>query len=155
MEASLALIEICKIGMIVSIIVCIAGLALAVLMYFKYDIKTIRAIRSGKAEAMSVQKMQEQNLQTGQLRKQVDLDFTTDNLKNGKKSKNKSGRLNTAEKTELPGCETTPLASEMVSTPEETVTGNTYSQQPEESMSLPIKFVIIEENVIIHTDEIV
>ena len=62
-------------------------------MYFKYDIKTIRAIRSGKAEAMSVQKMQEQNLQTGQLRKQVDLDFTTDNLKNGKKSKNKSGRL--------------------------------------------------------------
>ena len=153
MEASLALIQICKIGMIVSIVICALSIALAVWMFFKNDIRTIHAIRSGKAERISIQQMNEDNMKTGQLRKEVDLDFASTTNTKSKKLKSKSGKLK--HTNDLSGGETVPLHRE---TP---VSGNTAVNVSEETVvdapvrPLPIMFDIIEETVIIHTDEIV
>lgn len=173
METSLALIEICKIGMIVSIIISVVGIGLAVLMFFKYDIRTIHAIRTGKAEAISVRKMNEDNLKTGQIQKEIDLDFTTGNLKS-KKLKNKSGKLDKPVEFDTPDMETMPLSEAQTDGAEylidETVIPSNAAapvnescttvlhqreEQQEKCTELPIKFDIIEEIIIIHTDEVV
>lgn len=141
MESTLALIHICQIGQIVSAVVCVAAIALAVFLFFKFDISMIHAIRTGKAQEMSVKRMKEKSEKTGQLEKKVNLDYTTDSLgprrKTEEKKKSASGS---------PGLETTPLQSGSRAAP---------AQETDVGKSFGIKFNIIEEILVLHTDEVV
>ena len=91
------LIELYNTARIISLIVLIAGAALAVFLFIRFDIRTIYGIRSGKAQKKMVQQMKDQNMLTGKLRREIDFDDTTEGLaKSGKTGK--SGRFSRSEK---------------------------------------------------------
>lgn len=65
MEQTANILNICFIALLV---LGIVFLAIAVVLFFLFDIKTIYSIRTGRAQAKAVKEMAETNAQTGHLR---------------------------------------------------------------------------------------
>lgn len=134
MERALALMKLCRIGTIVSAIIFVLAAALAVYLFIKYDVRTLLAIQNGKAEQISVKKMKEKAIETGQLEMKIDLDYETDNLK--KKNRRNTGKTaKTAAADAVAG--TVALDTQPVSY------GAAYG----------IRFDLLEEIVVTHTSE--
>jgi len=126
------LLQIYQIGRIASAVICVLALALAVYLFFKFDIRMIHAIRTGRAQELSEKRGKDKQQKAEAPEKKVDLDFTTDTLKPKRRTEGKKN------KTAAP-LETMPLAAKS------TDLGAAYG----------IKFVLSEETVLIHTDETV
>ena len=131
MERALAMMNLCRIGTIVSAAIFVLTAALAVYLFIKYDVRTLYAIQNGKAERVSVRKIKEKAVQTGQLEMKIDLDYDTDNLK-------KRGRRNTAK---------TAAAEEIGGTVALDTQPGSYGDV------YGIRFDLTEEIVVIHTSE--
>lgn len=71
---------IADIGFWVCLGLTLFGLVLAGWSFWKYDIRNVYMIRSGKARQISVSKMQEKNQMTGKLRDDMDFDYTQDTM---------------------------------------------------------------------------
>lgn len=67
MDNTERLISIYHTGFVVSAILLVAGILLAILFFFIFDIRTIFLIRTGKAKQQTIDEMKEKNLQTGRL----------------------------------------------------------------------------------------
>ena len=74
------LINIYGIAFYVSIGVMGLGILIAVISFFRYDIRLIYRLRSGKEQRETVARLQEKNMMTGKLRDDLDLDFSTGQL---------------------------------------------------------------------------
>lgn len=137
MENAQSLIQIYNTGFIVCAGVTAVAFLSAVFMFFKFDIRTIFAIRTGRAERISIKKMEADNARTGTLRPNVEIDYTTDGLGSG------------GAQTDLLSAagETTPLA------------GRGPAPAPAAQPAAPalppgFKFVVTENQIITHTNEI-
>ena len=75
------ILTISQIGFRVCLVLMLLGLALAAYTYWKFNIKEIYLIKSGKAKRKSIDILEAHNRETGKLRDSIDLDFTTGNLK--------------------------------------------------------------------------
>ena len=67
MDNTEQLIAIYHTGFIVCSVLLVVGIALAVLFFFKFDIRTIYLLRTGKAKQQTINEMKERNLKTGKL----------------------------------------------------------------------------------------
>ena len=67
MDNTERLISIYHTGFVVSAILLVAGILLAILFFFLFDIRTIFLIRTGRAKQQTIDEMKEKNLQTGRL----------------------------------------------------------------------------------------
>ena len=67
MDNTEQLIAIYHTGFIVCAVLLVVGIALAVLFFFKFDIRTIYMLRTGKAKQQTINEMKERNLKTGKL----------------------------------------------------------------------------------------
>ena len=67
MDNTERLISIYHTGFVVSAILLVAGILLAILFFFIFDIRTIFLIRTGRAKQQTIDEMKEKNLQTGRL----------------------------------------------------------------------------------------
>lgn len=174
------LISFFTVGFWISVALTVIGLGLAVLSYRKYNIRKIYMIRSGKERRKKLADMEEQNQRTGKLRDDLDLDFSTGNLR--KDREKHSGRTE-AFRTEIPvempkaqkaaveesqrraesretgvlapAVETAVLMTEDTANDagitEETAVQTTVEQAVVPTASIP--FEIIRRELIIHTDE--
>ena len=126
------LLQIYSIGRIVSAIVLIIALALAVYLFFKFDIRMIHALRTGRAQELSEKRSKDKKQKPEEPEKKVDLDFATDTLRPKRRTEGKKN------KTAAP-LETMPL----------------NAQSADLGAPYGIKFRMTEEIVLIHTDEVV
>lgn len=128
-------------GFNICLTIAVLGAASAIFLFFKFDIRTIFAIRTGRAERQTVEKLREANARTGTLRPAPEIGYTTDGL--------------TAEPPPAP--ETAPLAPE--TTPLAPATAPPAEPAPaaaDATTPLPpgFRFVITENTMIVHSDEI-
>ena len=126
------LLQIYSVGRIVSAVIFVIALALAVYLFFKFDIRMIHAIRSGHGQELSEKRGKDKSKKTEATEKKVDLDFDTDALKPKRRTEGKKPRTGAS-------LETTPLQAASADL------GAPYG----------IRFRITEETVLIHTDEVV
>lgn len=77
-----SLIKIYQICFYISLVVTILGLANAAFLFFRFDVRGIFEIRTGRAAKRTIRKMAEANAATGRLRP-VEMDFTTGGLLTG------------------------------------------------------------------------
>jgi hypothetical protein len=133
MEQALALMQLCKVGVTVSAVICVLAAALAVYLYFKNDIRMQWALQKGNADKVTEKRATKKTEHTGQLKRKVDLDFETDNL--GKKPSAKSGRTGKSGRTAKPKAEIP----------------DTQAMSP--GAAFGIRFEIIEEILVTHTSE--
>ena len=95
------ILTISQIGFRVCLALMLLGLALAAYTYWKFNIKEIYLIKSGKAKRKSIDILEAHNRETGKLRDSIDLDFTTGNLKRpSRRFGRSSNRMYTAVKPE-------------------------------------------------------
>lgn len=139
MENAQSLIQIYNTGFIVCVIITIAAFLSSAFMFFKFDIRTIFAIRTGHAEKISIKKMEDENARTGMLRPNVEIDYTTDGLGSGG---SQTDVLTSASAT-------TPLAMNGAPGP--------VSAKQSVAPTLPpgFKFVVTESQIITHTNEMI
>lgn len=113
--------------------IAVLGLASAVFIFFKFDIRSIVEIRTGRAARRTIEKMAQANAMTGRLRNE-DMDFTT-------------GGLQTAHSEQFPAVgETTPLVSERF-------TAAVEEPKITEPIRPGFQFAITQKVMLIHTDE--
>ena len=93
------LITVASVGLRISLVLLIIGAVLTVLLFWRFDIRNIYLIRSGKAKRKTVSKMQEHNNRTGKLREEFDLDYSTGKLR---REGRKSGRTESAQDENTP-----------------------------------------------------
>lgn len=133
-------------GFTVCLVITVLAVASAVFLFFKFDIRTIFAIRTGRAERQTIEKLREANARTGTLRP--------------------APEAYTAEGVAAPTAETTPLAQTGqtgAAAAETTPLAQTPAAAPpaaaaaEVTAPLPpgIRFVITENTLIVHTDEVI
>ncbi len=124
-------------GFNICLAITVLGVAGAIFLFFKFDIRTIFAIRTGRAERQTVEKLREANARTGTLRAAPEIEYTTDGLS--------AGTPPAAE-------ETTPLATSAPLAPAPAADAAAQTTAP-----LPpgFRFVITENTVIVHTDEVI
>lgn len=79
MENIQSLLQIYQTGFVVCAVVAAMALAVGLIIFFRFDIRTNFAIRTGRAEKITVKKLQGKNGKTDSLG-QIDMDFTTDEL---------------------------------------------------------------------------
>lgn len=82
MDKAESLIRIYRTCFYISMAIMILGLANAVFLFFKFDVRTIFEIRTGRAAKRTIQKMAEANAMTGRLRP-LEMEFTTGSLTAG------------------------------------------------------------------------
>lgn len=141
-------IELYRLGFRISLIVAIVGCILMILFFLRFDIKTVFLIKTGRAKAKTVHKMQEANQKTGKLRDSTPVESALNNAANAnaneKKHSGKTGafayahdqvptsNMNYPEKTNEPVHQTTVL-----------------------NMVNSTDFLITKNISIIHTDELI
>lgn len=67
-------------GFFVCLIIAALGLTLAVMLFFRYDIRTIWQIRTGKAKKSGVEALQRASERGGQMRKDRERSYTTEQM---------------------------------------------------------------------------
>jgi len=147
----------------VSLCIALLGLGLSVFLFFYFDIRTVYALMTGKAKQETIRRMAEQNAKTGNLRNQYL--HTGPTGRTGKTGK--SGPLGfTGSLTEQIAPtpvqqavepETAVLVEDVVM---ETNVLNAASAQTVETavLSTPanqFRFLLTENTLVIHTDEII
>lgn len=75
MDNTTQLMELYSTCFTVSMVITIAAAALAVFLFFKFNIRGIYAIRSGRAKQREIREMEERNQRTGKLRADNEFDF--------------------------------------------------------------------------------
>lgn len=129
-----SLIKIYQICFYISLVVTILGLANAAFLFFRFDVRGIFEIRTGRAAKRTIRKMAEANASTGRLRP-VEMDFTTGGLLTG----------------ETGGTATTPLkptdntAPPVPNLPKPARTGRTGQTG--------FRFVVTQSVIMVHTTE--
>ena len=152
-------------GFMACLTIMIVSVIAAVIMFFLFDIRTIFAIRTGRAQQRDMEKTREKNLKTDQLGGRRKFVFGSGGLTGGGKTgrTDRHGRTGSIGKTE----ETFPAATESSNHPssDETVLetapladpgATTYlKQQEQQPIPLPAGFVfnVTENTLVIHTDE--
>lgn len=146
-------------GFWISLAVTILGAVGAVASFFLFDIRTVFAIRTGKAEKASVQKLAAKNMETGRLKEDYSFDYNTMTM--GKKTKRMltTGKISTpppgAEQVQ-PVAETTQLSqSAPAQKPAERAAAAAVPVQPAPVHVTAAGFTITENIMIIHTDEVI
>lgn len=71
------LIQAYRLGFNISLIITIFAVISAGFIFFKFDIRTIFSIQTGRAAQQTIEKMATENAKTGRLRPEID-NFTTD-----------------------------------------------------------------------------
>ena len=89
MDNTEQLISIYHTGFIVCTLLLIAGIAMAVLFFFMFDIRNIFRIRTGRAKQQTISEMQERNLKTGKL--SIDSPYTESGELKPKERKRNTG----------------------------------------------------------------
>ncbi len=138
---------------IVCLVLAISFLAISVILFFRFDIKKIFDLKTGRGAKKTIQKMEEINARTGKLRQDM-VAQTPSNLK-------AEERIVRPVKTEEPN-ETAPLAvngSEdtmiLQQESETTVLSNGMeTNSKEEKRELPGNFKVIKEIMWVHTKEV-
>lgn len=158
--------------------IAVLGLALAVFFFVRFDIPTVRAMMTGRAKRKTVEKMQEQNAKTGNLRYRYP-GHTGDTGKSGRTGK--SGP--TKDKPRITHPETPPQPPQQEERPETSVLNqeqNTTVLQPDLTATtvlgapppadfepgettrltpppapVNIRFQLTETTLVIHTDEVI
>lgn len=82
MDKAESLIGIYRTCFYICMVITILGLANAVFLFVKFDVRSIFEIRTGRAAKRTIQKIAEANAMTGRLRP-VEMDFTTGGLSTG------------------------------------------------------------------------
>ena len=154
-------------GFMACLIIMIVSVVAAVIMFFLFDIRTIFAIRTGRAQQRDMEKTREKNLKTDQLGGRKRFVFGSGGLTGGGKTGRTDlhGRTGSIGKTE----ETGPAAAEPSNQPssdeilletaplaESDPGATTYlKQQAQQSIPLPAGFVfnVTENTLVIHTEE--
>lgn len=75
MDNTTQLMELYSTCFTVSMVITIAAAALAVFLFFRFNIRGIYAIRSGRAKQREIREMEERNRRTGKLREDGEFDF--------------------------------------------------------------------------------
>lgn len=75
MDNTTQLMELYSTCFTVSMVITIIAAALAVFLFFRFNIRGIYAIRSGKAKQREIREMEERNQRTGKLREDSEFDF--------------------------------------------------------------------------------
>lgn len=78
---------------LVSAVVAALGLVLSVFFFFYFDIRTVRALMTGKAREATIRRMAAQNARTGNLRMQVSGMGISGNLNNTSGKLGQTGRI--------------------------------------------------------------
>ena len=89
MDNTEQLISIYHTGFTVCTLLLIAGIAMAVLFFFMFDIRNIFRIRTGRAKQQTISEMQERNLKTGKL--SIDSPYTESGELKPKERKRNTG----------------------------------------------------------------
>ena len=150
-------LQIYHIGGIVCFILLILSILLAILLFFLFDIPTIFMIRTGHMKKASLQKISENNAKTDPLRKDFNMDYTTDNMGvteqiGPSRDSDETTILENTDKTEQ--LLTAEVLAPSVPMPQKEETPS-LAVQENEKISGDDKFRITENIVVIHTDEIV
>ena len=167
-EETAKLLKIYQTGFTVCLVLAIAFLLIAILLFFVFNIKQIFLIRTGKAAKRDIKKLEEQNFNTGRLSKrnnhtyyehtdslelsqefgkteQMVTEHTSPPLQYQQETDNSTTVLGQNETSVLSGNETTVLNAG-----ETTVLGN-QNVVPQ----ITRKFVIIKNEMLIHTEELI
>ncbi len=162
MENAQQQIQLFHICFIVCMVIMIVALVLAVLFFFVFDIRTNFAIRTGRAQQISVQRMTENNAKTGTLRKKIDMDYTTTNLKRYETVTELNKDQGSEETSQLgsgaPAPQQTPVQA--AAAPVQNVAAAAAPMQPIMAPQEPVipagfNFRIIENIMVIHTNELI
>ena len=156
-------------GFLICLTAMIISLALAVLLFFVFDIRTIYSIRSGKAQRKDIEKNKELNLKTDQLGRRRSL-LPSGGLGRTGQTKGKSGQTKgnsgklgdrqlqsaapTAATSAAKSAETASLDNQDTnSTTVLKAVLNPGEQVPQAPVGF--KFVIQENTLVIHTQEMI
>lgn len=151
MDKGQALIQIYRTCFYISVGITVLGLASAVFLFFKFDIRTIFEIRSGRAAKRTIQKMKQANAATGRLRQQEEMDYTTGGLAdNALQNKNPEVLSSGSLKQQTP-----PSTGETMQLPQEAPVPPPPPASVQEPESVPtgFQFVITQSLMLIHTEE--
>lgn len=81
----------------ISVVIFVIGVILTALTYWKLNIREVYLIRSGKARRRTIVELEEHNRETGKLRDNLDLDYTTGSLKKTSRRLGRSSEMTGAE----------------------------------------------------------
>lgn len=138
MNNAQALIGAYQTGFYICMGVAILGFLCAAFIFFKFDIRTIFGIRTGRAAKRTIEKMAEVNAMTGRLHRE-DMDFTT-------------GGLHVKTSTVESGPATTPL--QQSTAPDESGKAISPAVSPVQVAEVPgFCFTITKSVMLIHTTE--
>lgn len=145
-------------GFWISLAVTVLGAAGAVASFFLFDIRTVFAIRTGKAEKASVQKLAAKNMETGRLREDYSFDYNTMTMGRKTKRTMTTGRMKTtptAEEKMQPVAETTQLVQKIPAEKKAAASALPSAETQLASAATAAGFTITEKIMIIHTDEVI
>ena len=127
------------------------GLIFSILTFFVFDIRTIFAIKTGHAEKVSMQKTTEKNAATGKLKEDYSFEYNTMTM--GRKTKKMFTTGKTGNTSKQVAAETTQLNQKPAPVSNEaTVPDVPVQEAPVHSSN---GFVITENVMVIHTDEVI
>lgn len=129
-----SLIRIYQICFYISLVVTILGLANAAFLFFRFNVRGIFEIRTGRAAKRTIRKMAEANASTGRLRP-VEMDFTTGGLLTGETGGTATTPLKPADNTVPPAPDP----------PKPARTGRTGQTG--------FRFVVTQSVILVHTTE--
>lgn len=127
------------------------GLVFSILTFFVFDIRTIFAIKTGHAEKVSMQRTTEKNAATGKLKEDYSFEYNTMTM--GRKTKKMFTTGKTGNTSKQVAAETTQLNQKPAPVSNEaTVPDVPVQEAPVHSSN---GFVITENVMVIHTDEVI
>lgn len=173
MQGTEQLIELYHAGFLICLILTIVFAFLSILIFFKFKIRQVFDLMTGRGEKRTIRQMEEENAKTGKLRQDVYIPTASEEL-----PRTPSGNIpkvimpvteemdigtEITEKTYTPaadqiaeGSEETTLLADEEGYGETTVLGSKASDPvKKEGKQIPGKFEIIKENMWIHTKEII
>lgn len=101
MDKAESLIRVYQVCFYICLVVTVLGLANAAFLFFRFNVRGIFEIRSGRAAKRTIRKMAEANAATGRLRP-VEMDFTTGGLHSGETGNTATTPLQPADRPPAP-----------------------------------------------------
>lgn len=136
-----SLIRIYQVCFYICLVVTILGLANAAFLFFRFDVRGIFEIRTGRAAKRTIRKMAEANASTGRLRP-VEMDFTTGGLLTGETGGTATTPLKPADRPPAQAAQPAPAA------PGPARTGKTGKSE-----RTGFRFVVTQSVLMVHTTE--
>lgn len=144
-------------GFLVCLTVMIVALVLAAVMFFVFDIRTIYAIRSGRAQRRDIEKNKEQNLKTDQLGRKKFFMGTGSLGKTGQ-TKGNTGRTGSSQAPAAPAAAAPEAADTAALNSQDADATSVLKAAPQTGEQVPqapvgFRFVVTENTLVIHTQE--